>query len=74
MKTKSTHKSSYFAGVILVFVGAVAFAGKAVLVRYNYLHYHVDTISLLALRMLFSAPFYIGILVFKHKRYYKANA
>ena len=66
MKTKSTHKSSYFAGVILVFVGAVAFAGKAVLVRYNYLHYHVDTISLLALRMLFSAPFYIGILVFKN--------
>lgn len=66
MKTKSTHKSSYFAGVILVFVGAVAFAGKAVLVRYNYLHYHVDTISLLALRMLFSAPFYVGILVFKN--------
>jgi len=66
MKTKSTHKSSYFAGVILVFVGAVAFAGKAVLVRYNYLHYQVDTISLLALRMLFSAPFYVGILVFKN--------
>jgi len=66
MKTQSIQKPNYFAGVILVFVGAVAFAGKAVLVRYNYLHYHVDTISLLALRMLFSAPFYLGILVFKN--------
>ncbi|WP_044171992.1 DMT family transporter [Flectobacillus major] len=61
-------KTSYYTGVALVFFGAVAFAGKAVLVRYNYIHYHVDTISLLALRMLFSAPFYLCILLANNKQ------
>lgn len=60
--------SSYIKGVILVFIGSVAFAGKAVLVRYNYIHYHVDTVSLLALRMLFSAPFYAVILWYKQRQ------
>jgi drug/metabolite transporter (DMT)-like permease len=59
---------NYFVGVSLVLVGAVCFAGKAILVKYNYLHYLVDTVSLLALRMLFSAPFYIVILMFQLKK------
>jgi drug/metabolite transporter (DMT)-like permease len=57
----------YISGAILVFMGAVAFAGKAILVKYNYIHYHVDTVSLLVLRMLFSAPFYLVILFVKNK-------
>ncbi|MBB6001564.1 DMT family transporter [Arcicella rosea] len=65
---KEISKSKYFVGVILVLTGAVLFAGKAVLVKYNYIHYHVDTVSLLALRMLFSAPFYLIILFFQNKK------
>jgi drug/metabolite transporter (DMT)-like permease len=59
--------SKFLIGAFLVFLGAIAFAGKAVLVRYNYIHYHVDTVSLLALRMLFSAPFYLVILYFQNR-------
>lgn len=65
---KEISKAKYFVGVVLVLTGAVLFAGKAVLVKYNYIHYHVDTVSLLALRMLFSAPFYLIILFFQKKK------
>ena len=58
----------YLIGVLLVVIGSICFAGKAVLVKYNYLHYHVDTVSLLALRMLFSAPFYLIILFFQNRK------
>jgi drug/metabolite transporter (DMT)-like permease len=60
--------SKFLIGAFLVFLGAVAFAGKAILVRYNYIHFHVDTVSLLALRMLFSAPFYLVILYFQNRK------
>lgn len=58
----------YLIGALLIVVGSICFAGKAVLVKYNYLHYHVDTVSLLALRMLFSAPFYLVILFFQNRK------
>ena len=58
----------YLIGVLLVVIGSICFAGKAVLIRYNYIHYHVDTVSLLALRMLFSAPFYLIILFFQNRK------
>ena len=58
----------YLIGALLVVVGSICFAGKAVLVKYNYIHYHVDTVSLLALRMLFSAPFYLIILFFQNRK------
>ncbi|MFC0185292.1 Threonine/homoserine efflux transporter RhtA [Pseudarcicella hirudinis] len=65
---KQTTRVNYLLGAGLIFFGAVFFAGKAVLVKYNYLHYHVDTVSLLALRMLSSLPFYLIILAFKQKK------
>jgi drug/metabolite transporter (DMT)-like permease len=58
----------YLVGALLVVMGSICFAGKAVLVKYNYIHYHVDTVSLLALRMLFSAPFYLIILFFQNRK------
>lgn len=58
----------YLIGALLVVIGSICFAGKAVLVKYNYLHYQVDTVSLLALRMLFSAPFYLIILFFQNRK------
>lgn len=59
---------NYIQGAILVFTGAVLFAGKAVLVKYNYMHYHVDTVPLLALRMCFSLPFYLIILLIEKNK------
>ncbi len=45
---------------VLVFIGAICFAAKAVMVKLAY-RYEVDVISLLALRMLFSLPFFTVI-------------
>lgn len=59
---------NYIQGALLVFIGAVFFAGKAVLVKYNYIHYHVDTIPLLTLRMGFSLPFYLIILFWERSK------
>src|SRR5262249_42223947 len=44
-------------GTLLVAVAAVAFSGKAVIIKLAYRH-GVDAVTLLALRMLFSAPFF----------------
>jgi drug/metabolite transporter (DMT)-like permease len=55
-------------GSTYVLIGAVMFAGKAVIVKWLYIHSEVNTISLLALRMLFSLPFYIGILVWNKSK------
>lgn len=52
----------YLIGALFTLIGAVMFAGKAVIVKWLYIHHPMETVSLLALRMLFSLPFYIGIL------------
>src|SRR5260221_13683305 len=44
-------------GVALVATGAVLFSGKAVIIKLAY-RYRVEAVTLLALRMLFSAPFF----------------
>lgn len=54
-------------GAVLIFVGAVCFSAKAVMVKLSYIH-EVDAITVLALRMLFSLPFYVVILVWNRKR------
>jgi drug/metabolite transporter (DMT)-like permease len=66
--TKSTN-TKYIVGALLIFIGAVMFAGKAVIVKWLYIHHPIDTVSLLALRMLFSLPFYIVILVWNKWKY-----
>jgi drug/metabolite transporter (DMT)-like permease len=50
-------------GAALVFLGAVLFSGKAVLVKIAY-GYKIDAVSLLTLRMLFSLPFFLLIAFF----------
>lgn len=47
-------------GVIFALLAAVGFSAKAILVKLAYLD-HVDAITLLALRMAFSVPFFIGV-------------
>jgi drug/metabolite transporter (DMT)-like permease len=48
---------SRLAGTLMVVVAAVAFSGKAVIIKLAYRH-GVDAVTLLALRMLFSAPLF----------------
>lgn len=54
------NKSDYFlGGVVIAFLGAICFSTKAILVKLAYRDTEVDTISLLALRMIFALPFFI---------------
>ena len=50
------------AGAVLV-LGAIMFSCKAIMVKLS-LPYGIDPVSLLALRMIFAVPAYIGILAF----------
>ena len=52
--------NNYFTGALIVLASAFLFSTKAVLVKLAYQH-EVDSVSLLALRMLFALPFYLVI-------------
>lgn len=57
----SNKNSSYFiAGVLIATAGSICFSTKAVIVKLAYVETTVDAVSLLALRMLFSIPFFMG--------------
>ena len=52
--------NSYFVGgIIICFLGAVCFSTKAIFVKLAYRDTDIDPVTLLALRMLFSLPFFI---------------
>jgi drug/metabolite transporter (DMT)-like permease len=53
-------RKSRLAGALLVAAGAICFSGKGVIIKLAYRH-GVDAVTLLALRMLFSAPFFLGL-------------
>lgn len=48
-------------GFLIAFVGAILFSTKAIIVKKAFYNVHVDALTLLALRMLFSLPFYLAI-------------
>lgn len=56
--TPTPDRRQQLLAAVLVFIGAICFSAKAVLVKLAYRH-EVDSISLLALRMLFSLPFFL---------------
>jgi drug/metabolite transporter (DMT)-like permease len=57
MNVKS--KSHFISGVIVCILGAVCFSTKAVIVKLAYRDTAIDAVTLLALRMLFSLPFFV---------------
>ncbi|MBT1703058.1 DMT family transporter [Chryseosolibacter indicus] len=59
MTTTTTRQSSFIGGVLICLLGAVCFSTKAILVKLAYRETSVDAVTLLALRMLFSLPFFI---------------
>jgi drug/metabolite transporter (DMT)-like permease len=58
MSVKNTG-STFLSGIIIALIGAVCFSTKAIFVKLAYRDTTVDAVSLLALRMLFSLPFFI---------------
>ena len=54
----AAQRKSRLTGALLVAIAAVAFSGKGVIIKLAY-RYGVDAVTLLALRMLFSAPFFL---------------
>lgn len=48
-------------GFLIAFVGAILFSTKAIIVKKAFYDVHIDALTLLALRMLFSLPFYLII-------------
>jgi drug/metabolite transporter (DMT)-like permease len=58
METRSS-RSYFVSGVVICLLGAVCFSTKAVLVKLAYRDAQVDAITLLALRMVFSLPFFL---------------
>jgi drug/metabolite transporter (DMT)-like permease len=51
-------------GFVITFIGALFFSTKAILVKLAFANTHSDPVTVLALRMLFSLPFYIAIGLF----------
>lgn len=60
MPEKQPTYRSYLYGAILVLIGSIFFSTKAVIVKLAY-QYEVDSVSLLALRMLFSLPVFLVV-------------
>jgi drug/metabolite transporter (DMT)-like permease len=58
----TTSRQKYLLGFLFLVIANMAFSTKAVLIKLMYLH-HVDTYSVICLRMLLSAPVYIGVAI-----------
>ncbi len=57
---KATYQRISWIGILVTVIGSIFFSTKAVIVKYAFAKTHVDAVSLLAVRMLFSLPFYVG--------------
>ena len=55
-------------GVVMALLAAVGFSAKAILVKLAYLD-NVDAVTLLALRMAFSVPFFIGVTLWARRQH-----
>jgi drug/metabolite transporter (DMT)-like permease len=51
-------------GILLALLGAVCFSTKAIFVKLAYRDTNIDALTLLAWRMIFSVPFFVGASVF----------
>jgi drug/metabolite transporter (DMT)-like permease len=55
-------RTRYLLGVLILMIANMGFSTKAVIIKLMY-QYHVDTFSVIALRMLLSAPVYIVVAI-----------
>jgi drug/metabolite transporter (DMT)-like permease len=63
-----TQKKHIFFGSIMVLVSAIAFSSKAIIVKLAYI-YAVDAATLIALRMLFSIPFFVALAIWARSKH-----
>ena len=61
-------KRDTFLGVIFALIASVGFSAKAIFIKLAYLE-HVDAITLLALRMAFSVPFFVVVAIWVNWRH-----
>ena len=67
METAQTAPKNIATGLALAMAGAVAFSGKAIIIKLAY-RYQVDAVTLLMLRMLFALPFFLAIVAWSSRR------
>lgn len=60
-------RQSLLAGLAIAVVGAILFSAKAIVAKLIY-RYHVDAVTLIAFRMLFSLPFFAAIALWQARR------
>lgn len=59
MQRSTTKHHISLIGFLIAFIGAVLFSTKAIIVKKAFADVHVDALTLLAIRMVFSLPFYL---------------
>jgi drug/metabolite transporter (DMT)-like permease len=60
-------KRSSLSGLLLAVAGAIAFSGKAIIVKLSY-RYGVDAVTIIMLRMLFALPFFIALGIWSERQ------
>jgi drug/metabolite transporter (DMT)-like permease len=68
MNDSKTQQSMSIAGFLITLIGAILFSTKAILVKLSFRDTGVDALTLLALRMSFSMPFYLVAAAISSKR------
>ena len=69
LKSDLTKTNYYFVqGILIALCGAVLFSTKAIFVKVAYRDTPVDALTLLALRMFFSVPFFLGAAAFSFNK------
>src|SRR6187402_1746405 len=57
--TLGKNQSYFINGILICLLGSICFSSKAIFVKVAYRDTPIDAVTLLALRMLFSLPFFI---------------
>jgi drug/metabolite transporter (DMT)-like permease len=60
--------SHFIQGILFALLGAVCFSTKAIFVKLAYRDTNIDALTLLAWRMIFSVPFFVGAAVFSSSK------
>ena len=68
MLPKNNNTTIPIAGFIIAFAGSILFSTKAIIVKLAFAHTPTDALTLLALRMLFSLPFFAGAALLANNR------
>ena len=67
MDSTQSNPKAMAKGLFLATVGAIAFSGKAIIVKLAYRH-GVDAVTLIMLRMLFAMPFFVAMVVWSQRK------